>query len=252
MIKLSSILRTCLAGMFASATIIYDANVNAIITLLDAGGMFISADSGPEVPSALTSGSGVASIDADSQSDPALFPGSPLVQSSEVSGSAGPTPGTSSAVSMNSYKLTLVNSEDTVATAVFEFTYDWDVSLSQAPASEAEFESGMASAFFHLSGFAPSGTETLAIDDLSGSGIMPVADWLFHPMLSFEFDDIVTPGALIGSTTVLAYVTVPAFSTDQFSVITDAFGGAVRVSEPGLALLLCMSLMLVVRRAKQK
>lgn len=235
-----------MANTCAYATIIYDANATSTFTLIDADGLLITAEAGPELPSTMTSGSGTASIDADMQSDPALFPGASLVQSSDVSGSAGPTAGASSAVSMNSYLIILENIDTLDATAVFEFTYEWDVSLTQAPVSDAEFEAGVASAFFHLSGFAPSGSETLAIDD--GSGIMSVSDWLFNPFITFDFDEIVTPGALSGSTSVLAYVTVPAFSTDSFSVITDASGSAARIPEPTAVVLFGLAVLLLSRR----
>lgn len=231
------------------ATIIYDADASSSFTLLDAGGLTISATTGPEAPTSMTSGSGTASIDADVLSDPALFPGSSLTLESDVSGSAGASPGTSSTTVMNSFLITLANTTMTDLTAIFEFTYDWDISLTQGPASAATLESGFASSFFHLSGFFPSGEETLAIDDGLGGGPMSVTDWLFNPSIAFDFADLVTPASMTGSTTVTAYVTVPAMSTDMFSVITDAAGGAVRVAEPqALSLIFTLSLFLLVRR----
>lgn len=226
----------------ANSTLVYDANASSSFKLISADGMAITAESGLEGPFTIISGSGVASIDADSQSDPTTFPGDPvLLQDSNVSGSVSSPFGTSSAASLNSFFVTLDNAGTTAATAVFEFAYSWDVSLIQGPASEADLEAGFASAFFHLSGFAPSGGETLAIDDGLGAGISSVADWLFNPFIAFEFDDLITPASMVGSTTVIAYVTVPAFSTDRFSVITDASGAATRVVEPDTLALILMA-----------
>ncbi len=89
----------------------------------------------------------------------------------------------------------------------------------------------------------------MAIDDGMGGGPMSVTDWLFNPSIAFDFADLVTPASMTGSTTVTAYVTVPAMSSDMFSVITDAAGDAVRVAEPqALSLMFTLSLFLLVRR----
>jgi hypothetical protein len=237
---LFSLLTLLSVNFAANGTLVYDANASSSFTLISAGGMAITAESGLEGPFSMSSGSGTASIDADLQSDPTTFPLDPvLLQDSDVSGSVGSPFGTSSAASLNSFFVTLDNAGTSAATAVFEFAYSWDVSLIQGPASEADLEAGFASAFFHLSGFAPSGGETLAIDEGLGAGIIGVADWLFNPFIAFEFDDLIAPASMVGSTTVTAYVTVPALSTDRFSVITDASGAAIRVIEPdNLALIL--------------
>ena len=106
------------------------------------------------------------------------------------------------------------------------------------------FETGIASAFFHLTGFAPSGTETLAIDEGLGGGVVSVADWLFHPEVFVDFADIGALAMLSGTKTVSVFVTVAAGSYDEFSVITDAFGLAehVPVSEPASILLFGLAL----------
>lgn len=224
------------------ATIIYDAEASSTFTLVDAGGLLITAESTPDFSSSSSAGTGIASIDADSQSDATLFPTSPLSQSSAVSGSASSAFGTSLADSLNSFFVDIVNPTDFVLTAEFSFTYSWSISLLQGPATDAPFEAGFASAFFHLDGFAPSGSETLAIDEGLGAGIVPVADWLFNPVISFDFADLTVPGAMSGTTTVSVFVTAPEMSANRFSVITDAMGGASHVSVPVPATL---SLMLI-------
>jgi hypothetical protein len=104
------------------------------------------------------------------------------------------------------------------------------------------FETDITSAFFHLTGFASSGTETLAIDE--GLGAIPVADWLFHPEISFYFAGIGASKTLSGSKKVTALVTDGAGSFDEFSVITDAFGSAehIPVTAPANILLFCLAL----------
>ncbi len=235
----------------ANATLIYDANASSSFTLIDSGGLIVSALAEPELPSSMSSGTATASIDADFQSDATTFPTSGLMQSSDVSGSAGAPSGSSTATVLNGFLVILENEDDFAKTAVFEFTYDWDVSLIQGPVSDASREAGIASAFFHLSGFAPSGSETLAIDEGLGAGIVSVADWLFNPFISFEFDDLVTPGALSGSTSVTAYVTVPEFGLDSFSVITDATGSAIHVNEPIPVTILLFGFLFVLWRKIQ-
>lgn len=232
----------------ANATLTYDANASSSFTLIDSDGLLISAISGAEIPTSMTTGTGIASIDADVQTDPALFPGSGLGQMSDVSGSAGASFGGSTATVKNDFLVILENLDDFAKTAVFKFTYSWDVSLVQGPAADASLEAGFASAFFHLSGFAPSGAETLAIDEGLGAGVVGVADWLFNPSIVFEFDDVVTPAAMIGSTTVTAYVTVPEFSLDSFSVITDATGSALHVNEPVPIAMFLIGFAMMLRR----
>jgi hypothetical protein len=220
-------------GLTASvnATILYDADGSSVFTLLEAGGMIVSASTFVEPPASTVAGTGTASIDADSKSPAGLFPGDPLIQSSEVSGSAAPAFGTSSATVMNGYLIRLDNSGGVgSATAVFEFSYDWFVEVAQADPTDALLETGFASAFFHLTGFAPSGGETLKIDE--GLGSMAVSDWLFHPMVAFDFPDTGGSMLLSGSKTVTAFVTVPGGSSDEFSVITDAFGSAEHIPVP--------------------
>lgn len=236
----------------SQATIIYDAEASSIFKLISAGGLSISAEITPDMSGSSAAGTGVASIDKDDQTDPALFTAEPLLQDSAVSGLAGATFGTSEASSLNSYWINVVNSTDGTRTAEFLFTYSWSISLTQGPASDAPFEAGFASAFFHLDGFAPSGSETLAIDEGMGGGIVAVPEWLVHPMISFEFDDLITPADLSGTTSVSVYVTAPAMSTNRFSVITDAFGGAVQVPEPGSILLLLAGLWLMVYRSASR
>jgi hypothetical protein len=222
-------------GLTASvnATILYDADGSSIFTLIDAGGMTVSASTFVEPPASTVAGTGIASIDADSKSPAGLFPGDPLSQSSEVSGSAAPAFGTSTATVMNGYLIRLDNSGGVgSATAVFEFSYDWFVEVAQADPTDALLETGFASAFFHLTGFAPSGGETLMIDEGGGAGPLPEADWLVHPMVSFDFPEIGPSMLLSGSETVTAYVTVPGEGIDEFSVITDAFGSAEHIPVP--------------------
>lgn len=233
----------------SQATIIYDAEASSVFELVSAGGLLISADITPDATSTATAGTGIATIDADSQSDPTLFPGMPLIQDSAVSGSASSSFGTSMAESLNSYFIDIDNPTMDTLTAHFIFSYSWSLSLIQAPAADAPFEMAFASAFFHLDGFAPSGSETLAIDEGLGAGIVSMTDWLVHPMIEFSFADLTVPGALSGSASVDVYVTAPGMSSNRFSVITDAFGAAVHIPEPKTLLLVTVGfLMLNIRR----
>ena len=244
-----------LFGLIASlnATILYTADGTSVFKLIDADSMAITATTGLDPPSSAVAGTGTASIDADSQTAGALFPGMELTQTSEVSGSAAPSLGTSMATVMNGTLITLDNTAGLVdAVAEFEFSYDWFVEVIQTDPTEALSETGYASSFFHLTGFTPSGMETLAIDEGMGGGIVPVADWLFHPEVSFDFADIGASMMLSGSKTVTAYVTVKAGGLDAFSVITDAFGAAAHIPEPASLLLISLALLSfgLVRRRK--
>lgn len=227
------------------ASIIYDANGTSVFTLVDSGGMTISASSDVEPSITATTGTGIASIDADSKTPASLFPGTSLTQTSEVSGSAASPFGSSMATVFNGTLIALDNTGSTTAsTAKFTFSYDWFVTLTQTDAIDALFETGVTSTFFHLTGFSPSGTETLAIDEGLGDGIVSVADWLFHPEVSFDFAEIGALAMLSGTKTVSVFVTVAAGSFDEFSVITDAFGYAahIPVSEPANLLLFSLAL----------
>lgn len=229
------------------ATLIYNADASSNFTLVSSGGMVISAEPGSVAPMSTTTGSGIASIDADFQSIIALTPfmvGDSLIQLSEVSGSAGAASGSSSASSMNDFLITLDNSLGlTDAIAEFTFTYSWLVELTQTDPIGAAFESGFASAFFHLDGFSPSGAETLAVS--SGGGIVPMMDYLDNPIVSFDFSDLDAMSVLSGTTTISAFVTVPTGSIDQFSVITDATGGAVRIPEPASLMVLALGIVML-------
>lgn len=214
------------------AVIIYDADASSTFTLIDSGGMSITAEPGFEPPSTTTTGSGAASVDADSQTGagPGSTPFSVLGLESDLSGSAGDSPGTSEATVMNGFLLTLVNSTGGEATAVFEFSYTWFLEIEKDSAGNAPFEGAFASVFFGLSGFAPSGEETLAVD--SGGGAVGVPDWIVNPILEIDFSVPGPDSFFVSDTaTVTAYVTVPDGRTDQFSVLTDAIGAAVVVSE---------------------
>jgi hypothetical protein len=79
---------------YVNVAIIYDANGTSVFTLIDSGGMAISTSSAVEPATSATTGTGVASIDADAQTPARLFPGTPLTQTSEVSGSVAPPFGT--------------------------------------------------------------------------------------------------------------------------------------------------------------
>jgi hypothetical protein len=68
-------------------------------------------------------GTGMAIIDADTQSDPLLFTGSPLVQGSAGSGSASGSLSTSMSDSLNSFYVDLSNPTSIALTAEFSFTY---------------------------------------------------------------------------------------------------------------------------------
>lgn len=232
----------------ANAAIIFDSDGTSTFTLIDAGGMTISATTGPEPATVFTTGSGLASIDADSQSDHTLFPGDPLAQASAVSGSAGPGPGIATATALNGFLITLDNSASLLAaTATFMFTYDWTVTLSKTDPFTAMHEMGFASAFFHITGLAPSGAETLAID--SGAGPMPVSEWLANPGVSMTTSDGAGTLMTSGSITVTAFVTVPGERIDAFSVITDATG-AVSVTTPMTLGLISLGLLLLGRQRK--
>ena len=239
---------TCLILSPASrALVVYDADATSTFTLLDPGGLDITFTIGVEPTPTATTGTGVASVDADSHADAAgpLAPpvgfapavGDFVTITSEVSGSADAPGGASTATVFNGFTVSLENSGPGPASALFEFSYSWLVDLSKTVLAR---ESGSASSFFALSGFAPSGTETLMIDDGSGGGLVPMASWLVHP-------EVLAPLGVAGATladteTVLALVTVPGMTVDVFSVITDATGSAVHVPEPtslALALLAC-------------
>lgn len=222
----------------ADALVTYDSDAFSTFTLLDSGGMGISISLPPEPASMTTTGTGLASIDADSQIEapPGLF-----TMTSEVSGSADAPFGTSTSTVLNGLFIELDNlAGAAAATAIFEFSYSW---FAEVTRTEPDNELGFASPFFHITGLAPSGTETLMIDDGTGVGPVPVADWLVHPVAELSLLGGADLSATeTGAETVLAYVTVPAFSFDAFSVITDSSGVAVHIPEPGSLALLAMGL----------
>ncbi len=213
----------------ASAIATYDAEAMSTFTLVSTGGMGISFETGPEVPTSSTTGVAVASIDADIQTPSGMFtlaPGESVMQTSAVSGSADAPAGFSEASVLNGVFVTLDNTAGlTDAVAEFTFEYTWSGVFTK---TDALLEAASASPFFHLTGFAPSGSETLMIDD--GGGAMPVADWLVHPVVGSPLGDAFLAGGAAGTEIVTAFVTVPAGSIDSFSVITDAFGAAVHIS----------------------
>ncbi|HHM05590.1 MAG TPA: hypothetical protein ENJ19_07590 [Gammaproteobacteria bacterium] len=223
----------------AHALVVYNSDADSTFTLIDAAGMSVTAETGTEVPASSTSGTGTASVDADSQTPSGLFlmtAGDSLVQSSAVSGSADAPFGSSDATVLNSALITLDNSLGlTDATAVFTFSYSW---LAELTKTDVLLEAGHASPFFHLTGFAPSGAETLAID--TGSGPTAVSDWLVNPAIALTLGGTATSDSSSGSATVTALVTVPSGSIDSFSVVTDSSGSALHQSipEPDIALLL--------------
>lgn len=234
----------------AHATVIYTADASSTFTLISAGGMSITAESMLEPAYVSLSGSATGSVDADTPS--VVVPASPfssLTLESAVSGSASPGFGTSFGEVLNGFLITLVNPGDTAAVAEFTFEYFWEIEVVQTDPIDALNEMGFASAFFHLDGFAPSGSETLAIDDGSGAGPVSVPDWLINPVVELSISETDSSVSLIGSALVTAFVTVPGMSTDQFSVITDAIGAAEHIPEPGtLVLLLVTTTLLGLRR----
>ncbi len=168
-----------------------------------------------------------------------------------MSGSASSPFGTSTAESLNSFFIEVENATDIARTAEFSFSYTWSLTLIQAPLTDALFEAGFASAFFHLDGFAPSGSETLAIDEGLEAGIVPVADWLFNPEISFVFDDEIVPAMETGTTTVSVFVTAPEMSRNRFSVITDASGAATSIASPPSLSLLLLGLVVLGFRGRK-
>lgn len=224
---------TCLILSPATrALVVYDADAMSTFTLLDPGGLGITFDIGIEPTPTMTTGTGIASIDADAHTPPAPTSFAPAIGESvtimsAVSGSADAPGGGSTASVFNGFTVTLVNPGPGPLTALFAFSYEWFVDVAK---SDLPREAASASSFFHLSGFAPSGTETLAIDELMGGGPVAVADWLVHPEILSPFG--LGGSTLSGSATVHALVTVPGMATDIFSVITDATGSAVHVSAP--------------------
>lgn len=246
-----------------SALIIYDIDATSTFTLLDAGGLGITylAEDEPTLSSA--TGSATVAIDEDARDiGPPRAPipletsfvfdeDSSIFIDSHASGTADGPGGVSMAEIFNSVFITLVNDTTDPLTAIFEFSYSW---LGSVIRSDTGAESGFVSAFFHLDGFAPSGSETLAIDEDPFDAVGPVAepDWLVNPISALPsggFDLITSLG---GSATVLAYVTVPGESTDSFQVITDAVGSAVHVPEPASALMLSTGLLLLLRRRRSR
>lgn len=200
----------------------YDADATSTFTLVDPGGMGIVFEIMAEPTPTATTGTGLASIDADTHTPATTFApavGESVMIESAVSGSADDPSGSSMATVFNGVLVVLTNPSMGAATATFEFSYAW---LDEITKTDPTDEIAGASSFFHLTGFAPSGSETLMID--SGAGPMPVGEWLVHPALDSPAGD---PGGLIsGSETVTALVTLPPESVNSFSVITDAFGFA--------------------------
>ncbi len=210
----------------ASALVTYDSDATSTFTLDTTGGMIITYEIFPDMSSTATTGTGLASIDVDTPTPPppgvySFSPGEFVTQTSNVSGSADAPGGSSAASVLNGILITLVNPDTTApAVASFTFEYTWAASYTK---TDMELEAVDASPFFHLSGFAPSGMETLKIDG------MDEPDWLFHPAIGSPFGGPVALG-VAGTTTVDVEVTVPAGSTEAFSVITDSFGSAIRLS----------------------
>lgn len=238
----------------SQATILYDADALSTFTLDTDGGMTITATAGMDPAMTATTGTGTASIDADSVGFAGMMPFTPgmtLTQMSEVSGSAAPPSGASLATVMNGILITLDNSLSmSSSVAAFTFSYSWFNSVIQTDPIDAMKEEGFASSFFHLTGFAPSGGETLAIDDGLGGGPIAVADWLVHPAAGLSFADTGPSMTDMGMATVTAFVTVPAGSIDAFSVITDAMGGAVHVPVPPVWMLMLVGAVLFRRSYK--
>ncbi len=235
----------CVSVSSARAVVTYDSDANSSFTLLDSGGMTITYTIMVEPTPTTTTGTGVASIDADMHTPgppPMMFPaavGVPVLIDSEASGSATAPGGTSMVEVFNGIFVELDNlGSTTPSTAVFEFSYSW---LADVTRTDVSSESGFASPFFHLTGFSPSGTETLMIDE--GGGPMPEPEWLVHPAEGLPFGAGPLSVTGMGTDTVLALVTLPPDSFNAFSVITDSAGGAFTpppVPEPasaGLALL---------------
>lgn len=221
----------------ADALVTYDSDALSTFTLLDSGGMGISISLPPEPASMTTTGTGLASIDADSQIE---APPGFYTMTSEVSGSADTPFGTSSSTVLNGLFVELDNLAGTAAaTAIFEFSYSW---FAEVTRTESDKELGFASPFFHITGLAPSGTETLIIVDGSGGGPMPVAEWLVHPFAELPLGGTDLSVTETGAEMVLAYVTVPAFSFDSFSVLTDSSGAAGHIPEPASLALMAMGL----------
>jgi hypothetical protein len=205
------------------------------LELLDAGGMGISIEPGGSTMTTAL-GTGTFSIDSDLQTPGVPSPftvGDILTQTSEVSGSADSPSGFGEAIVLNGSLVTLSNSSSGPATAEFRFTYTWDAEVVR---DTPTLEAGLAAPFFHLTGFAPSGAETLMID--SGGGLVAVDEWLVDAAVHLPLG----PGALSSSSsdpgvTVLAYVTLPGGSPlapqiDSFTVITDSAGNALHAPIP--------------------
>jgi len=239
----------------AQAIVTYDADATSTFTLVDAGGMGILFEIMPEPTPTMTTGTGVATIDADTHTPAATFaplPDESVIIESAVSGSAAAPGGTSSALALNGVFVELTNPSMGAATATFEFSYEW---FAEVTKMDDAMESGVASPFFHLTGFAPSGSETLMIDPDAGGPApsMPMADWLVHPFVASPFGD---PGATdSGADTVLAFVTLPPESINSFSVLTDATGSAATppsIPEPMSAGLLLVAGAAIARRRATK
>ena len=251
----------CLSVSSASAIVSYDSDANSSFTLIDSGGMAITYTIGVEPTDATMTGTGIALLDADMHTPgppPMTFPaavGAPVMIDSEVSGSAAAPAGTSMAEVPNGIFVELDNlGSSTPSTAVFEFSYSW---LADVTRTDVALEAGFASPFFHLTGFAPSGTETLAIDEDGAGGDPPmaVAEWLVHPAVGLDFGSGPLSVMDSGSETVLALVTLPPDSFNSFSVITDSAGGAAtppRIPEPASAGLALMGLAALAGRRRRR
>lgn len=210
----------------AHALVIYDSRASSTFTLLSPDGMAITITTPAEPSSAAATGTGTVSIDADSQAGALPV----FTMDSHVSGSADAPAGSSTATVLNNLFVTLDNSLGTTS-ATAEFEFSWTL-VSAVTRTDTAKEAGFASPFLHLSGFAPSGDETLEIDEQMGAGRVAVPDYLVNPVVELPLGTGSAGTAIIGGTSVLAYVTVPAGNIDSFSVITDSFGGAMHVPAP--------------------
>ena len=219
----------------AEAVVTYDSDAFSRFELISSGGMGISISTPPEAPTVVTTGTGLASIDADLQTE--LTPDVLYTITSDVSGSAAAPSGFSGATVLNGLFVELDNTASaTPSMAIFSFSYAW---FAEVTRTDPLFESGVASPFFHLTGFAPSGGETLMIDDGLGGGAVPMADWLVHPAVMLPLGGVDLLITDTGSATVTAFVTVPAMDSDEFSVITDSSGNALHAApEPASIILL--------------
>ncbi|MEM7404348.1 MAG: hypothetical protein AAF458_03600 [Pseudomonadota bacterium] len=244
--------RVILAGLLtaafhptAKAIAIYDVEASSSFTVISTGGMVITAEP-TIVPggnnSTSTTGTGVASLDTDGQSPVGAGPvalgvGDSVTQISELSGSADAPGGTSAASILNSMLIVLTNTSlTTSAEAEFLFTYTWDASISR---TSADLEAAIANPFFHLSGFAPSGAETLEVD--SGGGRIPLAEFLVDNTIDLTPSEADLSDSTMGSLSVSVFVTVLADRTDSFEVINDATGNAIHAAPaPAVASLMLL------------